>query len=114
MPRDSSFYLEDIQESCAKIQRYTQGMDFEAFKQNDQVFDAVIRNLEIIGEAAKQLPDAIKAMMPDIEWAMAAKFRDVIAHHYFGIDVEVVWNVVQEKVPPIHDAVAVILRRLQP
>ena len=113
MPRDSSFYLEDIVESCAKIQRYTQGMDFETFKQNEQVFDAVIRNLEVIGEAAKQLPDTIKAMMPDIEWTMAAKFRDVIAHHYFGLDVEVVWNVVQGKIPAVHDSVAVILQRLQ-
>lgn len=67
MSRDWSYYVEDIAECCAKIQRYTKGMDFEMFVANEQAFDAVIRNLEIIGEAAKQLPDTVQAMMPEIE-----------------------------------------------
>lgn len=115
MSRDWSFYVEDIAECCAKIQRYTEGMDFAAFAagEHEQAFDAVVRNLEIIGEAAKQLPDTVQAMMPEIEWGMAAKFRDVIAHHYFGLDKEIVWDVVIHKVPAIHAASTSLLSRMQ-
>lgn len=60
-------------------------MTLDQFRDSNLVFDAVVRNLEIIGEAAKQLPDEAKAMMPDIEWSKAAAFRDVIAHRYFGL-----------------------------
>lgn len=113
MSRDWSWYVEDIAGCCEKILRYTEGMDFDAFVKNEQAFDAVIRNLEIIGEAAKQLPDAARVMMPDIEWGMAAKFRDMIAHHYFGPDNQIVWDVVRNKVPAILEASTSLLRRLQ-
>ena len=113
MSRDWSYYVEDIAGCCAKIQRYTKGMDFETFVANEQAFDAVIRNLEIIGEAAKQLPDTAQAMMPEIEWGMAAKFRDVIAHHYFGLDNQIVWDVICHKVPAILGASSSLLLRIQ-
>ena len=113
MSRDWSYYVEDIATCCAKIQRYTQGMNFETFIANEQAFDAVIRNLEIIGEAAKQLPDTAQAMMPEIEWGKAAKFRDVIAHHYFGLDNQIVWDVVCNKVPEISKAASSLLQRIQ-
>lgn len=113
MSRDWSYYVEDIAGCCAKIRRYTQGMDIDAFVANEQAYDAVIRNLEIIGEAAKQLPEAAQAMMPEIEWGKAARFRDVIAHHYFGLDNQIVWDVVCNKVPAIHEAAAALLQRLK-
>ena len=71
MLRDWTFFLEDIQESCSRVLRYTQGMTFEQFMADDKTYDAVVRNLEIIGEAAKSLPDDVRAMMPDIEWGKA-------------------------------------------
>ena len=71
----------------------------------------MIRNLEIIGEAAKHLPSDVTAAMPDVEWAKAAAFRDVIAHHYFGLDINVVWDVVQNKIPAIENAAMNLLTK---
>ena len=112
MSRDWVLYLEDIAESASRIRRYTKGLDFDSFAQNDLTVDAVVRNLEIIGEAAKKLPDAAKAAMPDIEWSKAAGLRDIVAHHYFGLDLEIVWDVVTAKVPEIAAASERLLRRL--
>lgn len=75
-------------------------IDFPPHSQ-DVVFDAVVRNLEIIGEAAKHLPPEGKAMMPQVDWNKVAGFRDVIVHGYFGLDVHVIWDVVQAKVPAL-------------
>ena len=110
MSRDWTFFLEDIQESCAKVLHYTMGMSFEQFKQDDKTYDAVMRNLEIIGEAAKRLPDEVRAMMPDIEWNKATGLRNIVAHAYFGINDTIVWDVVQNKIPPMK---AVVDRYLQ-
>lgn len=113
MSRDWTFYLEDILESALKVLAYTQGLTLEEFRKRDMVFDAVIRNLEVIGEAAKHLPDEAKAAMPDIEWAKAAAFRDVIAHHYFGLNVDVVWDVVRTKIPEIARSTDALLKRVR-
>lgn len=113
MSRNWSFYLEDILESARKIQRYTKGMTFEQFRSQDVVFDAVVRNLEIIGEAAKHLPPEARAMMPDVDWSKAAGFRDVIAHGYFGLDLHVIWDVVRTKTPVITVSVEKVLQQLQ-
>jgi uncharacterized protein with HEPN domain len=95
MSRDWTFFLEDIQESCARVLRYTQGMTSEQFRADDKTYDAVVRNLEVIGEAAKGLPDDVRAMMPDIEWNKATGLRNIVAHAYFGINNEILWDVVQ-------------------
>ena len=105
MLRDWAFFLEDIQESCSRVLRYTQGMTFEQFRADDKTYDAVVRNLEIIGEAAKGLPDDVRAMMPDIEWIKATGLRNIVAHAYFGINDEILWDVVQNKIPPMKAAV---------
>jgi uncharacterized protein with HEPN domain len=67
--------------------RYTEGMDSEGFRQDPKTYDAVLRNLEIIGEAAKNLPSAVKSQLPEVEWRKIAGLRDVIAHGYFGIGI---------------------------
>ena len=105
MSRDWTFFLEDIQKSCSRVLRYTQGMTFEQFKADDKTYDAVVRNLEIIGEAAKGLPDDVRAMMPDIEWNKATGLRNIVAHAYFGINDEILWDVVQNKILPMKAAV---------
>ena len=105
MSRDWTFFLEDIQESCSRVVRYTQGMTFEQFKADDKTYDAVIRNLEIIGEAAKRLPDDVRTMMPDIEWSKATGLRNIVAHAYFGVSDEIVWDVVQNKIRPMQETV---------
>ena len=77
------------------------------------VIDAVVRNLEIIGEAAEHLPAEAKALMPDVDWSKATPFRDVIAHGYFGLDLHIIWDVVQTKIPPINQSAEQVLRELK-
>jgi uncharacterized protein with HEPN domain len=111
MSRDWTFFLEDIQESCSRVLRYTMGMTFDQFKKDDKTYDAVMRNLEIIGEASKRLPDNIRAMMPEIEWSKATGLRNIVAHAYFGISDEIVWDVVQNKIPSMKETVDRFMER---
>lgn len=105
MSRDWTFFLEDIQEGCARILRYTSDMSFEAFQHDEKTYDAVVRNLEIIGEAAKHLPGDVLAMMPEIEWGKSVGLRNIIAHAYFGVNDQVLWDVVQNKIPVLKQTV---------
>ena len=75
-----------MREACQRIERYVAGMDRAAFQRDEKTRDAVLRNLEVIGEAAKRIPDDIRALHPGIDWRRIAGLRDVIAHAYFGID----------------------------
>jgi uncharacterized protein with HEPN domain len=76
-------------------------MDRAAFIADERTYDAVVRNLEIIGEAAKRVPDDLRRLMPDIEWRKIADLRDILVHAYFGIDNEVLWDIVHNKVPEL-------------
>lgn len=109
MSREYILYLEDILDSCQKILRYTHGMTINKFKQDEKTYDAVIRNLEIIGEAAKHIPDEVRVVIPEIEWRKAAGLRDMLAHAYFGIDDVILWDVVQQKIPELLQATESIL-----
>jgi uncharacterized protein with HEPN domain len=111
MSRDYTFYLEDILNSCEKTLRYTNKMTLEQFCLDEKTYDAVLRNLEIIGEAAKQIPDEICVLMPDIEWRKAAGLRDMLAHAYFGIDNTILWDVIENKIPELQQAVKTLLTR---
>ena len=112
MSRDWTFYLEDILESCNKILLYTKEVSFEQFKRDDKTYDAVVRNLEIIGEAAKNIPEAARVKMPEIEWKKTSGLRDVIAHAYFGIDDAILWDVVQHKVPELRQTIKTFYQNL--
>ncbi len=104
MSRDWSLYLEDIRDACDLIATFTKGLGPDEFRATPLVFHAVVRNLEIIGEAAKRLPEEARTRMPEIDWSGAAKFRDVIAHQYFGIDPDIVWDVVRTRIAPMRAA----------
>ena len=97
--RDHRLYLEDILEAVDRIGRYSKGMTFQRLKKDTLVLDGIVRNLEIVGEAAKNIPKQIKEKYPEIEWKKMAGLRDVLAHEYFGIDSEVVWDIVKNKLP---------------
>jgi len=97
MPRDFEVYLEDIRHAVAKIQRYTAGMTRNGLAEDSKTLDAVIRNLEIIGEAAKMIPNSIRIEYPNVEWKKIAGLRDILAHHYFEVDLDIVWDIVQNK-----------------
>ncbi len=85
MSRDMSLYLEDILEACQKIQRYTAGMSFSDFRGDERTYDAVIRNLEIIGEAARNVEPEFQERYPVIEWRSISALRNILAHGYFSI-----------------------------
>jgi uncharacterized protein with HEPN domain len=112
MPRDCRIYLEDILDSTRKIRAYTNGFTKSAFLQDDKTFDAVVRNLEIIGEAAKNVPDTVRVDAPGIEWKKIAGLRDILIHEYFGIDGEIVWDIVQHKLPGLETTVKQLLTDL--
>ena len=109
MPRDSKVYLEDILEAIRKIRIYTEGLSFEEFQKDSKTVDAVVRNLEIVGEAVKQLPDHLREGHPEIEWKRIAGLRDILIHAYFGVDYEVIWDVVAKKLGDLAKTVASIL-----
>jgi uncharacterized protein with HEPN domain len=109
MSRELRLYLADIQVACEKVLRYTDGMEFEQFIADDRTFDAVIRNLQIIGEAVKNIPDDLRDRNPEIEWRKIAGLRDVLAHTYFQIEDEIIWDVIQNKVNPLLTKVSQLL-----
>lgn len=100
MSRSIHLYLEDILTAGTKIRRYTQGMSFEAFQSDERTYDAVLRNLQMIGEAVKNITQEIRLKYPEIEWRKIAGLRDILAHAYFSIEDEIVWDIVETKIPP--------------
>lgn len=103
--RDWRLYADDIIESCGKIRRFIAGMTYEAFVADERTRDAVIRNIEIIGEAAKNLPDEVIVRAPEVEWRKVRGIRDVLAHAYFGLDAKVVWSTATTKLDELEKAV---------
>ena len=99
--REPSLLVEDILESANKILEYTSGLTFEEFLKDDKTSDAVIRNFEIIGEAANRLPDEFKAQHSSIDWLRIRGFRNRIVHDYFGIDFTIVWNIKETFIPEL-------------
>lgn len=97
--RNPSLLVSDMIESAEKIISYTDGFSFEAFINDGKTADAVIRNFEIIGEAANRLPEAFKAAHQQIEWSTLRGFRNRIVHDYFGIDYSIVWNIIINYLP---------------
>lgn len=109
MPRDYRVYADDIIGAIEKIQRFTVGLDRETFSQDEKTFDAVIRNLEVIGEAIKKIPEDVRMRYPLVEWKKIAGVRDILVHEYFGIDVEIVWDILQQKLSPLESQMRQIL-----
>ena len=111
MPRDSRVYLEDILEATRKITAYTEHLSQTAFLEDEKTFDAVVRNLEVIGEAVKKLPEELRAQHPALEWKKMAGLRDILIHEYFGLDGEIVWDIVKNKVPTLNREVRAMLNQ---
>jgi uncharacterized protein with HEPN domain len=99
--RDTNLYLEDIVDVCRKIELYTAGLTFADFEADEKTIDAVVRNIEIIGEAARNVPVEVRSQMPDVAWNDAADMRNAIIHGYFAVDLDIVWDVVKTKIAPL-------------
>lgn len=97
--REYILYLEDILQSMKKIEEYLGDLDFKRFKMTYMVVDAIIRNFEIIGEASKNIPIEIKDQYPEIPWKKMYGLRNLIAHEYFGIDYEMIWEIAKNNLP---------------
>lgn len=108
--RDFIIFLEDIITSINKIEKYTYKIKFKEFLKNEMMIDAVIRNLEIIGEAVKNLPQEIKDKYPEVEWKEATGFRNILIHNYFGIDIETVWETIKKDLPIFKKKIEKILQ----
>ena len=99
--REPGILLDDIRSSIARIERYTAGLDNESFLADEKTIDAVVRNLEIIGEAAKQLPAEFKVQQAQIQWSQIAGLRNRIVHDYAGIDLHLVWQILKTAIPKL-------------
>ncbi|QID32346.1 HepT-like ribonuclease domain-containing protein [Pampinifervens florentissimum] len=97
--RDYREYIKDILQECEFVRKYTQGIEYEDFLESDLLRHAVVRALEVIGEAVKNLPNELLEKYPQIEWKRVKGMRDRLAHAYFGVDYELLWKVVKEELP---------------
>ena len=97
--RDLSLYLHDLLVAMTRIAEYVEGYNFDLFKKDYKTVDPVIRNFEIIGEAAKNLPDYIKEQNPNVPWDEMYLLRNRASHEYFGVDYEIIWDVCKNHLP---------------
>ena len=112
MKKDPKVFIGHILESIHLIEKYIDQISKKEFLESINIQDAVIRRLEIIGEAVKNLPPEFRAEYPDIQWRQIAGMRDVLIHGYFGVDLDLTWNVVKSDLPELERKVAGILKRL--
>ncbi|MGB9628966.1 MAG: DUF86 domain-containing protein [Thermodesulfobacteriota bacterium] len=98
--------------SCEKIQRYIEAKTYNEFIKDELLLDGVIRNLEVIGEATKRVPMSIRRLYPDVEWKKIVGLRDILIHEYFGIDFEILWDIVKNKIPLLNEQLKDILNDL--
>jgi len=111
--RKQSLYLNDIIKAIESAMSFTRGMSFNEFTSDDRTFSAVVRKLEIMGEAVKNVSDEIISSTPDIPWSSMARMRDKIIHGYFGIDADVIWKTVTKELPDILPVVKNLLEKFK-
>jgi uncharacterized protein with HEPN domain len=107
--RNWKIRVEDILGSIEKIRDYTRGMTFEQFREDDKTVDAVIRNLEIIGEAAGNIPLEIQQKYPELAWLEMRGMRNIMAHEYFGVSLPIIWRAIERDLPPLEVGLSKLL-----
>jgi len=106
--RPVDLLLDDICEALDRIEQYTSSMSFDVFSKDRKTVDAVVRNLEIIGEASNRLSADFRDGHPEIEWHKVIGLRHRIVHEYFGIDLQIVWQILQKNLPSLRQAISQI------
>jgi uncharacterized protein with HEPN domain len=96
--REWRLYIADMREFCARVAEYTDGLSREEFEKTRLVYDATLRNLELIGEAARHVPEEVRAQAPDVPWRRVVAVRNILIHGYLGIDNDIIWDIVQNEI----------------
>jgi len=109
MPREHKLYLKDMLGAIRKIEKYSEKMTLAGLSEDEMALDAIVRNLEILGEAAKNIPEHVKRKKPELEWKKVAGLRDIITHAYFGVDADIIWDVVKNKIPILKEKILELL-----
>lgn len=113
MTREIILYLSDIIENMQDAEQFVAGKTYEQFRANKMAINAVLRSLEVIGEAVKQIPQDIQSRRPSVPWRSMARMRDRVIHMYFGIDYQRVWEAVTEAIPPVRPQIQSLLDDLR-
>ena len=113
MKRDYRLFIKDILECINKIENFVGEMSFDEFMRDEKTKSAVVRELEVMGEATKNIPKSIREKYKNLPWSQIAKTRDKIIHFYFGVDYEVIWEVVKKRLPEIKAVIERIFKELE-
>lgn len=111
--RDPTAFLDDMVEFCDRVLEYTAGHDLPSLLADQMRYDATLRNLELIGEAATKVPDAVRVSAHEIPWRLVIGTRNRLAHAYLGIEPETVWLIIRDKVPELRQLLVALLVRLR-
>jgi len=112
MKRDYRVYIDDILEAIKRIEEYTDELTFDKFTQDIKTIDAVIRNFEIIGEAAKHVTEKVREEYPNVPWKNMAGMRDKLIHEYLGVKLEAVWETVKKRLPEVKPLIEEVLEKM--
>jgi uncharacterized protein with HEPN domain len=105
MRRNWIIFFEDILTSIDKIERYVTDLDFDEFAGNEVLIDAVVRNLEIIGEASRNIPEEVQERYPEVPWKRMIGLRNIVIHKYFEVDLNIVWEIITKNLPDTKPAI---------
>lgn len=107
--KEALLYLQDILTSLSRIEDYTKELSFEDFSNDWKTIDAVVRNFEIIGEAARNMPEEVSLKNPDVPWSGMVSMRNKVIHEYSGVDIEILWKTIEEDLPLLKTQIEKIL-----